>query len=215
MVPYINKSKKTNPVWLQKNEIGEIILARTTVKIKELSRFSKWIDWQVSSNLMYRRRTLKSVYLVRKPNRISELEAIFPVDNGCYLFRWKTESLWGKKEVSYALQGWHRRLQWLCTLFTPPALCQSSIGQVKVRGGAFCGTLQTRDPTTLLLCLETSSRSETETVSRRSPVAQSCVAFVCVHSVLLRSLQTQLLVRRHFILKRFFLSSWKWDPSWE
>ena len=45
-----------------------------------------------------------------------------------------------------------------------------------------CWTLQARDPTTLPLCLET-TRSETETVSGRSPVAQSCVACVFVHSV--------------------------------
>ena len=45
-----------------------------------------------------------------------------------------------------------------------------------------CWTLQARDPTTFPLCLET-TRSETETVSGRSPVAQSCVACVFVHSV--------------------------------
>ena len=39
--PYINKSTKRIQSDLQKNELGEMILARKTVKISELSQFSK------------------------------------------------------------------------------------------------------------------------------------------------------------------------------
>ena len=102
----------------------------------------------------------------RAESASQKLSFLFSVNNGSYL---------EKKEGSCALQGWQRRLLYVNNVGSTRSFGKSVyIGRLLDASG--------RDPTILPLCLET-SRSETETVSGISPVGQSCVACVFVHSV--------------------------------